>query len=254
MRSTAELRDGYLRFFESRGHALLPSASLVPPAEDPTTLLISAGMQPLKPYFLGLREPPAPLMATVQKCFRTVDIDGVGLDGYHLTFFEMLGNFSIGEYFKQGAVEFAWEFLNEHLRIDLEKLWVSVFAGDPELRLGEDAVAVDAWESVGLRPERIVRLPRSENFWQAGDTGPSGPCSEMYYDRGPELGCGRPECGPGCSCERYLEFWNLVFMEYELHADGTLTPLPKPVIDTGMGLERTAAVLQDVVSVYETDG
>jgi alanyl-tRNA synthetase len=254
MRTTAELREGFLQFFESKDHTRLPSAPLIPPPEDTSTLLISAGMQPLKPYFLGQKEAPATLMTTYQKCFRATDIDEVGLDGYHLSFFEMMGNFSIGEYFKDGAVELAWEFMFEHLKIDLDKLWVSVFAGDPELRLGEDEVAIRAWEQVGMPRERIVGLPRSENFWQAGDTGPCGPCSEMYYDRGPELSCGRSTCGPGCPCERYLEFWNLVFMEFDLHADGTLTPLPKPVIDTGLGLERTAAIQQDVISVYETDG
>jgi alanyl-tRNA synthetase len=254
MRTTPEIREGYLRYFESKGHLRLPSAALIPPPEDTSTLLISAGMQPLKPYFLGQKEPPATLLTTYQKCFRATDIEEVGLDGYHLSFFEMLGNFSIGEYFKEGAVELAWEFLFEQLRLDPEKLWVSVFAGDPELRLGEDEVAISAWEEVGQPRERIVGLPRSENFWQAGETGPCGPCSEMYYDRGPELSCGRPTCGPGCSCERYLEFWNLVFMEFDLAADGKLTPLPRPVIDTGLGLERTASIQQSVISVYETDG
>jgi len=254
MRATAELREGFLHFFEERGHMRLPSAPLIPPPEDTSTLLISAGMQPLKPYFLGFKEPPGPLLTTHQKCFRTTDIDEVGLDGYHLSFFEMMGNFSIGEYFKEGAVEHAWEFMFEHLGIDLDRLWVSVFAGDPELRLGEDTVAIDAWVKVGMPRERIVGLPRTENFWQAGETGPCGPCSEMYFDRGAALSCGRPTCGPGCSCERYLEFWNLVFMEFDLGADGTLTPLPKAVIDTGLGLERTATILQEVISVYETDG
>ena len=254
MRTTAELREGFLRYFESKGHLRLPSASLIPPADDPSTLLISAGMQPLKPYFLGMREPPGTLLTTYQKCFRTTDIDEVGLDGYHLSFFEMLGNFSIGEYFKEGAVELAWEFMFEHLKLDLELLWVSVFGGDPVLGLGEDEVAIAAWEAVGMPRARIVGLPRSENFWQAGETGPCGPCSEMYYDRGEALSCGRPDCGPGCSCERYLEFWNLVFMEFDLGADGKLTPLPRPVIDTGLGLERTASMQQDVISVYETDG
>ncbi len=254
MRTTAELREGFLQFFESKGHARLPSAPLTPPPEDTSTLLISAGMQPLKPYFLGQREPPATLLTTHQKCFRTTDIGEVGLDGYHLSFFEMMGNFSIGEYFKEGAVELAWEFMFEQLKIDRDRLWVSVFAGDPELGLGEDEVAIAAWEKVGLERERIVGLPRTENFWQAGETGPCGPCSEMYFDRGKALSCGRPSCGPGCPCERYLEFWNLVFMEFDLSADATLTPLPKPVIDTGLGLERTAAIQQDVISVYETDG
>ena len=254
MKATAEIRERFLRYFEEKGHLRLPSAPLIPPPDDPTTLLISAGMQPLKPYFLGSKESPATLLTTYQKCFRATDIEEVGLDGYHLSFFEMMGNFSIGEYFKEGAVELAWEFLFEHLKIDEERLWVSVFGGDAVLGLGEDEVAIDAWVKVGMPRERIVGLPRSENFWQAGETGPCGPCSEMYYDRGEELSCGRPTCGPGCPCERYLEFWNLVFMEFDLHEDATLTPLPKPVIDTGLGLERTASIQQGVISVYETDG
>ncbi|HZM18398.1 MAG TPA: alanine--tRNA ligase-related protein, partial [Gaiellaceae bacterium] len=254
MRTTADIREGFLRFFEEKSHTRLPSAPVIPPPEDTSTLLISAGMQPLKPYFLGQKAPPATLLTTYQKVFRTTDIDEVGLDGYHLSFFEMMGNFSIGEYFKEGAVEHAWEFMHDRLDLDFEKLWVSVFAGDPGLGLGEDEVAIAAWEAVGQPRERIVGLPRTENFWQAGETGPCGPCSEMYYDRGAELSCGRPDCGPGCPCERYLEFWNLVFMEFDLGADGILTPLPKPVIDTGLGLERTAAIQQDVITVYETDG
>jgi alanyl-tRNA synthetase len=254
VKATAEIREGFLRYFEEKGHLRLPSAPLIPPPDDPTTLLISAGMQPLKPYFLGVKEPPATLLTTYQKCFRATDIEEVGLDGYHLSFFEMMGNFSIGEYFKEGAVELAWEFMFERLEIDRDRLWVSVFGGDAVLGLGEDEVAIDAWVKVGMPRERIVGLPRSENFWQAGETGPCGPCSEMYYDRGEELSCGRPTCGPGCPCERYLEFWNLVFMEFDLHEDGKLTPLPKPVIDTGLGLERTASIQQGVISVYETDG
>jgi alanyl-tRNA synthetase len=254
VKTTPEIREGFLQYFESKGHLRLPSAPLIPPPDDPTTLLISAGMQPLKPYFLGLKEAPATLLTTYQKCFRATDIEEVGLDGYHLSFFEMMGNFSIGEYFKEGAVELAWEFLFEQLRIDRDRLWVSVFGGDTGLGLGEDTVAIEAWEKVGMPRDRIVGLPRSENFWQAGETGPCGPCSEMYYDRGEALSCGRATCGPGCPCERYLEFWNLVFMEFDLHEDGTLTPLPKPVIDTGLGLERTASIQQGVISVYETDG
>ena len=254
MKATAEIREGFLRYFEEKGHVRLPSAPLIPPPDDPTTLLISAGMQPLKPYFLGVKDSPATLLTTYQKCFRATDIEEVGLDGYHLSFFEMMGNFSIGEYFKEGAVELAWEFMFERLEIDRDRLWVSVFGGDAVLGLGEDEVAIEAWVKVGMPRERIVGLPRSENFWQAGETGPCGPCSEMYYDRGEELSCGRPTCGPGCPCERYLEFWNLVFMEFDLHEDGKLTPLPKPVIDTGLGLERTASIQQAVISVYETDG
>ncbi|MGH3063646.1 MAG: alanine--tRNA ligase-related protein, partial [Gaiellaceae bacterium] len=163
MRTTAEIREGFLRFFEEKGHTRLPSAPLIPPAEDTSTLLISAGMQPLKPYFLGQKEPPATLLTTYQKVFRTTDIDEVGLDGYHLSFFEMMGNFSIGEYFKEGAVEHAWELMRDHLDLDFDKLWVSVFAGDPGLGLGEDEVAIAAWEAVGQPRERIVGLPRTEN-------------------------------------------------------------------------------------------
>src|SRR5436190_2105648 len=254
MRTSGELRAGFRAFFESKGHVFRPSAPLTPRADDRSTLLTSAGMQPLMPFFLGREQPPAPLLTTVQKIFRTPDIDEVGLDGYHCTFFEMLGNFSFGQYFKDGAVELAWEFVFDHLHVDPDRFWVSVFAGDPELGLDEDEVAVRAWERLGLAPERIVRLPASENFWSVGGPGPCGPDSEMYYDRGVEVGCGLPECAPGCSCERFLEFWNLVFMEFELHPDGKLTPLPKQNIDTGMGLERTATILQDVLSVYETDG
>jgi len=254
MRTSAELREGFLSFFESKGHKRHPSGSLVPPDWDRSTLLNSAGMQPLMPYFLGRETPPAPLLTTVQKVFRTPDIDEVGLDGSHLTFFEMLGNFSFGQYFKEGAIDFAWEFMTEHMRIDLDRLWVTVFAGDPQLGLGEDEVAARHWEKVGVHPERVRRLGRSHNFWSVGGPGPCGPDTEMYYDRGEGIGCGRPDCAPGCECERYLEFWNLVFMEFELHEDGTLTPLPKQNVDTGMGLERAAAVLQGVISVYETDG
>jgi alanyl-tRNA synthetase len=254
MRTTAELRDGFRAYFESKGHAWRASGSLIPPAWDRSTLLTSAGMQPLMPFFLGREPPPAPLLTTVQKCFRTPDIDEVGLDGHHLTFFEMLGNFSFGQYFKEGAIELAWEFLFEHLRIDRERFWVSVFAGDPGLGLDEDRVAVELWERIGMPPERIVRLGREDNFWSVGGPGPCGPDSEMFFDRGPELGCGRADCLPGCSCERFLEFWNLVFMEYELHPDGSLTPLPEQNVDTGLGLERTASILQDVTSIYDTDG
>src|SRR6266508_1145440 len=254
MRTSDELREGFLKFYEDRAHVRRPSGSLVPETYDPTVLLTTAGMQPLRPYFLGLDQPPAPRLVTVQKCFRTTDIDEVGLTARHLTFFEMLGNFSIGDYFKDGAVDLAWEFVNEHMRLPQDKLWATVFAGDPELRLGRDQVAVAAWERVGIPPERIVDLPGSDNFWQGGPTGPCGPCSELYYDRGPEHGCDRPDCAPGCECDRYLEFYNLVFMEFDLHDDGTLTPLPQQNIDTGLGVERGAALLQDVFSVYETDG
>jgi alanyl-tRNA synthetase len=254
MRTSDELRAGFRAFFESKGHTFRPSASLIPRADDRSTLLTTAGMQPLMPYFLGREAPPAPLLTTVQKSFRTPDIDEVGLDGSHLTFFEMLGNFSFGQYFKEGAIELAWEFVFEHLKIDPERFWVSVFAGDDELGLGEDEVAHRHWLKMGQPAERIVFLPRAENFWSVGGPGPCGPDTEMYYDWGAEHGCGQPDCKPSCTrCERFLEFWNLVFMEFELHVDGKLTPLPKQNVDTGMGVERTAAILQDVMTVYETD-
>jgi alanyl-tRNA synthetase len=254
MRTSAELREGFLSFFESKGHKRHPSGSLVPPDWDRSTLLNSAGMQPLMPYFLGRETPPAPLLTTVQKVFRTPDIDEVGLDGSHLTFFEMLGNFSFGQYFKEGAIDFAWEFVFDVMKVDPDRFSVSVFAGDPELGLGEDEEAVRLWEAKGLAPERIVRLDRSHNFWSVGGPGPCGPDTELFYDHGEEFGCGRPTCAPGCDCERFLEFWNLVFMEYELREDGTVAPLPKQNVDTGMGFERAASVLQGVISVYDTDG
>jgi alanyl-tRNA synthetase len=255
MRTTSELREGFLSFFESKGHLRRPSASLVPPAWDRSTLLTSAGMQPLMPYFLGREEPPAPLLATTQKIFRTPDIDEVGLDGHHLTFFEMLGNFSFGQYFKEGAIAYATEFVQERMRLDWERVWVTVHAGDPELGLGPDETSIELWEQIGMPRERITLLPTSENFWSVGGPGPCGPDSEIFWDWGEEHGCGQPDCAPGCTrCDRYLEFWNLVFMEFELHADGSLSPLPQQNIDTGMGFERAASVLQNVRSVYETDG
>src|SRR4051794_6312779 len=255
MRTTGELREGFLSFFEEKGHVRQPSASLIPRPDDRSTLLTSAGMQPQMPFFLGREQPPAPLTTSAQKCFRTVDIDEVGLDTYHLTFFEMLGNFSFGQYFKEGAIELATEFIRDRLKLDWDRVWVSVHAGDPELRLGPDQVAIDLWEQIGVPPERIVPLPSSENFWTVGGPGPCGPDSEIYWDWGEAAGCGAPDCLPGCTrCERYLEFWNLVFMEYEFDPDATLTSLPKKNIDTGLGLERTARILQDVASVYDTDG
>ena len=255
MRTSAELREGFLAYFEAKGHKRLPSWPLIPRPGDHSTLLTSAGMQPQMPYFLGREPPPAPLTTTVQKCFRTPDIDEVGLDGHHLTFFEMLGNFSFGQYFKQGAIEYATEFIQERLKLPWDRIWATVHAGDPHLALGEDEVAIELWTTVGLPRERIVPLPSSENFWSVGGPGPCGPDSEIYFDWGEEYGCGEPGCAPACPrCDRFLEFWNLVFMEYELRADGTLTPLPQQNVDTGMGVERLAAIMQDVRSVYETDG
>ncbi len=255
MRTTAELREGFLSFFEEKGHQRLPSWPLIPRADDHSTLLTSAGMQPQMPFFLGLEPPPAPLTTTSQKCFRTQDIDEVGLDGHHLTFFEMLGNFSFGQYFKKGAIELATEFIQERLQLDWDRVWVTVHAGDPVFKLGPDEVAIKEWEAIGMPPERIVALPSVENFWSVGGPGPCGPDSEIYWDWGAEHGCGDPTCAPACPrCDRFLEFWNLVFMQFEQHPDGTLTPLPKENIDTGLGLERLAAMMQNVRSVYETDG
>src|SRR4051794_1939001 len=247
----AEIRERYLSFFEERGHTRMPSASLVPSVYDPSVLLTTAGMQPFKPYFSGAEEPPSKRLTSCQKSFRTTDIENVGLTARHLTFFEMLGNFSIGDYFKQGAAEFAWELSTEGLGLDPERIWISVFGGGDEIGLGPDEEAIEVWRSIGVPDERIVQLGREDNFWQSGPTGPCGPCSELYYDRGPAFG--PDEDRPGDDTERYLEYWNLVFMQMLLHEDGTLTPLPKKNIDTGLGLERMASILQDVPSVYETD-
>ncbi len=259
MRTTAELREGFLAYFESKGHLRRPSAPLIPPSDDPSTLFIVAGMQPMKRWFLGLEAPPSQRVVTSQKVMRAggkhADLDDVGSTARHASFFEMLGNFSFGDYFKHEAIAFAWEFVTEQMGFAQERLWATVFAGDPELGLGEDEVAVQGWLDVGVPRERIVGQPRSENFWQAADTGPCGPCSEIFYDRGPQHGCGDAGCGPNCKrCERFLEFWNLVFMEFDLAADGALTPLPQQNIDTGLGLERGAMLLQGVESIFDTDG
>jgi len=260
VRTTADLREGFLSFFEERGHRRFPSWSLIPPPEDPSTLFISAGMQPLKPYFSGAKQPPAPRFTTVQKVLRAggkdTDLDEVGLTARHASMFEMLGNFSFGDYFKDGAIDYAWEFATEQMGLDGDRIWPTVFAGDPALGIGEDEAAVAGWLRIGIPRERIIGLPRSENFWgPAGATGPCGPCSELNYDRGEEHGCGEADCAPGCDrCERFLEFWNLVFMEFDLAADGSLTPLPKQNIDTGLGLERGAMLLQEADSIFDTDG
>jgi alanyl-tRNA synthetase len=247
----AEIREQFLSFFEERGHRRMPSASLVPPSYDPSVLLTTAGMQPFKPYFRGEEEPPSKRLTSCQKCFRTTDIENVGMTHRHLTFFEMLGNFSVGDYFKQEAAEFALELSTKGFGFDEDDIWISVFGGDEELGLGPDTEAIECWRSLGIRDDRIVLLDRDDNFWQSGPTGPCGPCSELYLDRGPEFG---PDTDrPGDDTERFLEYWNLVFMQYELQADGSLPELPTKNIDTGMGLERMAAVLQSVESVYETD-
>jgi alanyl-tRNA synthetase len=245
-----EIRERYLAFFEERGHRRIPSASLVPSARDPSALLTVAGMHPLKPYFLGLQTPPAPRVTDCQKVFRTVDIDNVGNSARHLTFFEMLGNFSFGDYFKREAIAFAWELSREVFGFPAERIWVTVFEGDEGLDLGPDDEAISFWLDVGVPRERIVECARAENFWQAGPTGPCGPCSELYLDRGVELGSS--DDLPGGENERFLEYWNLVFMQYD-QQDGALAPLPASNIDTGMGLNRMAAILQDTRSVFETD-
>ena len=245
------IRETFLAFFEEREHRRMPSASLIPPPEDTSTMLTVAGMQPFKPYFLGTEQPPATRLTSSQACFRTPDIEEVGKTMRHLTFFEMLGNFSFGDYFKEESIPFGWELSVEGFGIDPARIWVTVFGGDEELGLGPDEESIAIWREIGLPDERIVRLPRSENFWQAGPTGPSGPCSEMYLDRGPEFGS--DDLRPGDDTDRYLEYWNHVFMSYDLREDGSLEPLPKRNIDTGMGLERMAAVLQGVPSVFQTD-
>ncbi|MDQ3849203.1 MAG: alanine--tRNA ligase, partial [Actinomycetota bacterium] len=249
--STDEIRERFLAFFEARDHKRLPSGSLVPADYDPSVLLTTAGMHPLKPYFLGQEKPPHHRLTTCQRCFRTPDIEVVGTTSRHLTFFEMLGNFSIGDYFKQGAVELAWELSLEGFGFHPEDIWITVFAGDEELGLGPDEDAIEAWRSVGVPRERIVPCPRSENFWQAGPTGPCGPCSELYLDRG--LAYGEADDLPGQENERFLEYWNLVFMQFDQDPVNTLAPLPTQNIDTGMGLNRMALIQQDVLTIFETD-
>ena len=247
-----EIRRRFVDHFAASGHRQLPSGSLVPPDWDQSVLITTAGMQPLKQYFLGLDEPPGRRLVTVQKCFRTVDIDEVGRTAHHLTFFEMLGNFSIGDYFKDFAVEQAWTLVtsSQGFGFDPDRLWATVYRGDEKVPADEEAI--DLWLGVGVPAERILRLG-SDNFWQAGPVGPCGPCSELHYDRGAEFGCGRPECGPDCDCDRFIEFWNLVFMQYNMLDDGSLVPLPSPSIDTGAGLERCTMLAQGVDSAYLTD-
>ena len=225
----------------------MPSSSLIPPPDDPTLLLTSAGMVQFKPYFMGERRPPKPRLTSVQKCFRVTDVDEVG-DASHLTFFEMLGNFSVGDYFKEKAIEWAWEFVTERMKLPKERLWATIYLDDDEAR--------DIWLKINVPEERIRRFDKKENFWgPAGNEGPCGPCSEVHYDFGGACRQGKPdeECGPNCECGRFLELWNLVFMQFYQDTDGNRTPLPNPNIDTGMGLERAALILQDVQSIYETD-
>ncbi|KPJ65797.1 hypothetical protein AMJ44_09435 [candidate division WOR-1 bacterium DG_54_3] len=239
-----EIRERFLRFFENKGHKILPGSSLVP--ADPSVLLTLAGMLQFKPIFLGEEPPKYKRATTVQKCVRMVDIDNVGKTARHHTFFEMLGNFSFGDYFKKEAIPYAWELMADEFKLPKDKLLVAVYEKDDE--------AFSIWnKTIGLSPEKIFRLGEDNNFWSVGPTGPCGPCSEIYYDFGPEKGCGKPDCKPGCDCDRYLEVWNLVFIQYDRNEKGELIPLKKKGIDTGMGLERIASILQGVESNFETD-
>ncbi len=240
-----ELRESYLSFFESKGCLRHKSYPLVP-ENDKSVLFTIAGMAPLKPYFTNQEVPPRARMTTCQKCVRTNDIENVGKTARHGTFFEMLGNFSFGDYFKKEAIEWAWEYITKVLEIPEEKLFVTVYQDDDE--------AEKIWhENIGLPMEKIVRMGKEDNFWEAGIDGPCGPCSEIHFDRGPEHGCGKPDCKIGCDCDRYMEFWNLVFTQFERHEDGTYTPLAQKNIDTGMGLERLAALMQGVDSIFDVD-
>ncbi|MEN2984338.1 MAG: alanine--tRNA ligase [Dictyoglomaceae bacterium] len=245
MRISQEIREKFIKYFVGKGHLHLPSASLVP-SDDPTLLFTTAGMVPFKPYFLGQGTPPAKRITTIQKCFRTTDIEKVGFTPRHLTFLEMLGNFSLGDYFKKEAIEFAYEFLIKELQLPLSSIWISIFEEDDE--------AFEIWNKhIGIPAERIVRLGKEDNFWgPPGPTGPCGPCSEIYYDFGPK-NKGEENCKPGDPCDRFMEIWNLVFMTYYMNEEGKLTPLPQKNIDTGMGLERITTIVEEVSNVFDTD-
>ncbi|MCR3921853.1 MAG: alanine--tRNA ligase [Firmicutes bacterium] len=239
-----DIRATFLDFFQEKDHLILPSFSLIP-QNDPTLLLIGAGMAPLKPYFTGEKKPPHPRVATCQKCVRTPDIERVGRTSRHATFFEMLGNFSFGDYFKEEAIFWAWELVTTAFKLPEDKLYVSIYEDDDE--------AFDIWhKKVGLAPDRIFRLGKADNFWEIGQ-GPCGPCSEIYYDLGPERGCGRPNCEVGCDCDRYMEVWNLVFTQFSCTESGDYVPLTQRNIDTGAGLERLAIILQEVNNLFEID-
>ena len=239
-----ELREKYLHYFEGKGHLRLGSFPLVP-KDDPSLLLINSGMAPMKKWFLGQEEPPRHRVTTCQKCIRTPDIERVGITARHGCFFEMLGNFSFQDYFKKEVIPWAWEFLTKELEIPADRLYISVYQDDDE--------AYDIWtKSVGIPKDHMVRLGKEDNFWEHG-SGPCGPCSEIYFDRGLKYGCGKPTCGVGCDCDRFMEIWNLVFSQYDSDGKGTYALLPKPNIDTGMGLERLAVVMQDVDNLFEVD-
>ena len=242
--SLNDLREKYLSFFESKGHMRLKSFSLVP-NNDKSLLLINSGMAPMKKYFTGEVTPPSKRVTTCQKCIRTPDLERVGHTARHGTYFEMLGNFSFGDYFKEQAIEWAWEFLTKVLEIPSDLLWPSVYE--------EDDVAYAIWrDKIGVPESHIVRLGKEDNFWEHG-TGPCGPCSEIYFDRGEKYGCGSPDCKPGCDCDRYMEIWNNVFSQFNNMGDGTYTELEHKNIDTGMGLERLACVMQGVDNMFEVD-
>ena len=244
-----DIRKAYLEYFKKNGHLVMPSSSLIP-ADDPSVLLTTAGMQQFKPYYLGTKKPPHPRIATVQKCFRTSDIESVGYTDRHLTFFEMLGNFAFADYFKKEAIDFAVDFCLNEIHLPLESLRVGVFAGEDSIP--EDKEAIQLWESHGITLEHMYRFSKSENFWgPAGESGPCGPCTEVYYDFGPDFACGNPECSPSCDCGRYLEIWNLVFTQYN-YSNGHYMELPNKNIDTGMGLERIEAVIEKNPSVFKT--
>ena len=247
-----ELREMFLKFFESKGHLRLPSFSLVP-KNDASLLLINAGMSPMKPYFTGEEEPPSRRVTTCQKCIRTGDIENIGKTARHGTYFEMLGNFSFGDYFKSEAIAWAWEFLTspDWIGLDPDRLYPSVFAGDENTPWDEEAFRI--WhEEIGIPEDRIYKFGKKDNFWEHG-SGPCGPCSEIYYDRGPEYGCGRPDCTVGCDCDRYMEVWNIVFSQFNNDGHNNYTELKQKNIDTGMGLERLAVVCQGVNSIFEVD-
>ncbi|MEW6681142.1 MAG: alanine--tRNA ligase-related protein, partial [bacterium] len=237
-----KIRALFLRFFGERKHKVCDSASLIP--SDPSLLFNVAGMVPFKDFFLGNKPLEFTRACSAQRCIRTNDLEKVGKTARHLTFFEMLGNFSFGDYFKEEAIEWAYEFLTKELSLPKEKLYASVFKEDDE--------AFEIWKKF-LREERIVRLGESDNFWKMGETGPCGPCSEIIFDLGENIGCKKPNCSPGCDCDRFLEVWNLVFTEFDRSQDGCLKPLPKKNIDTGMGLERLAMILQGKKTTFECD-
>ncbi|HPR40348.1 MAG TPA: alanine--tRNA ligase-related protein, partial [Oscillospiraceae bacterium] len=239
-----DIRESFLAFFESKGHLRLPSFPLIP-KDDKSLLLINSGMAPQKKWFLGQEEPPCRRTTTCQKCIRTPDIDNVGKDDRHGTYFEMLGNFSFGDYFKKEAIHWAWEYFTEVIKLPADKLYVTVYEEDDE--------AHDIWHNeIGLSEDRIFRFGKEDNFWEIG-SGPCGPCSEIYFDRGPEHGCGRPDCTVGCECDRYIEVWNLVFSQFNSDGEGHYERMAHPNIDTGMGLERLACVMQGVDNLFEVD-